>query len=107
MTSLSNSSKSTCLTGRVLWEELLVLSRFSNYEQTSGILSPAISISLYISVIFLQKSIVQYTIFKTVLLNILKVYNQQETKVPFLAIFGTFRNQHKKIINFTFIYCNL
>ena len=29
MTSMSNSSQSTCPTGRVLWEELLVLSRIS------------------------------------------------------------------------------
>ena len=40
MTSSGNSSQST-RTGRVLWEESLVLSRFTrNYERTSGILSP-------------------------------------------------------------------
>ena len=41
MTSSSNSSQSTRPIGRVLWKELLVLSRFySNYELTSGFLVP-------------------------------------------------------------------
>ena len=41
LTSASNSSQSTCPTGRVLWEELLAFLDFTrNYERTSGILSP-------------------------------------------------------------------
>ena len=41
MTSSSNSSQSTRPVGRVLWEELLVLSRFHrNYEWTSEIFGP-------------------------------------------------------------------
>ena len=43
---------------------------------------------------FLQKAMVQYNIFKTILLYLLKVYplyeHQQETLIPFLAIFCTF-----------------
>ena len=53
--------------------------------------------------IFLQKAMVQYTIFKTVLLYLLKVYpflsTLEKDQVPFLAIFGTFkivRNHPKK-----------
>ena len=55
---------------------------------------------------------VQYTIFKTALLYLLKVFfclyeHQQETKVPFVAIFGTFsqkkdRNQPKEMIKLQF-----
>ena len=42
MTSSSNSSQSTRPVGRVLWEELLVLSRFHrNYEWTSEIFVPS------------------------------------------------------------------
>ena len=36
MTSPSNSSQSTCPKGRVLWEELLVLSRFHSLIKESG-----------------------------------------------------------------------
>ena len=56
MTSLSNSSQSTHPAGRVLWEDLLFLSRFhSYYERTSGIFVPC---SLYLSLIYLFLSAV-------------------------------------------------
>ena len=58
------------------------------YVEDKIIISP---LFLCISVIFLQKAMVQYTIFKTVLLYLLKVYlslyvfieYEQVTKVPF------------------------
>ena len=45
MTSSSNSSQSTRPTGRVLWEELLVLNLdfTRNYERMSGIFVPSIT----------------------------------------------------------------
>ena len=44
---------------------------------------------------------VHYTIFKTVLLYLMKVYplyeHQQETKIPFLAILSTFSRKSSEI----------
>ena len=75
------------------------------YVKNQIIISPLI---LCISVIFLQLAMVQYTIFKTVLLYLLKVdiyvfmevcfyEHQQETKVPFLAVFSIFSGKSSEI----------
>ena len=54
-----------------------------------------------VSVIFLQKAMVQYTILKTVLLYLLKFVHlyehQQETQGTILAIFGTFSRKWSEI----------
>ena len=51
--------------------------------------------------IFLQKAMVQYITFKTVLLYFCKFMglyeHQQETKVPFLAIFDNFSRKLSEI----------
>ena len=51
--------------------------------------------------IFLQKAMVQYTIFETVLLYLLKLIHlyehQQETKVPILAIFSSFSRKSAEV----------
>ena len=53
MTSSSNSSQSTHPTGQVLWEELLVLSRFHrNYKRPSGIFVPC-GVKWHIIIIFI------------------------------------------------------
>ena len=52
---------------------------------------------LCISVILLQKAMVQYIIFRTVLLYLLKVCQSPGNKVSFLAIFGTFSRKSSEI----------
>ena len=87
-------------TGKCIYWKYVVKTELSKltYVEDQIIIS---QLFLCISLIFLQKAKVQYTTFKTVLLYLLKVIrlyeHQQETKVPFLAIFYTFSKKSGEI----------